>query len=106
MAIAQSTAIDKFDVQYFDSVIESKGISVSLIISDNIYSSHVLPEDEIKRQLVHKLAEAILEKQLCEFTMIPNTVDYSKVFRVRAYLTPKEQCKILRQAVPNTIKKY
>ena len=97
---------NNFDVQYFDSAIESKGISVSLIISEDIYSSHVLPDDEIKRQLVHKLAEAILEKQLCEFTMIPNTADYSKVFRVRAYLTPKEQCKILRQATKIPTGKY
>jgi len=97
---------NNFDVQYFDSAIESKGIAISLTISDGIYSSQMLPDDEIKRQLVHKLAEAILEKQLCEFTMIPNTVDDTKVFRVRAYLTPKEQCKILRQAVQNTIKKY
>lgn len=87
---------DMFTTEFFDSVIQTQGIKINLVLNEY----EAMSEDYIKRQLASKLAEAIIEKQLCEFTMIPNQLDFSKMYMIRAYLTPREQCKILRQAKP------
>ena len=83
----------ELDVEYFDSVIQSKGIVITHIVRDEL---KFIPENEIKLVLARKLASAIVEKELCEFTRMYDPSDMQTVYRVRAYLTPKEECKILR----------
>lgn len=82
-------------IEYFDSIVESKGIVITHVSRDQFVQ---MPESAIKAELAHKLATAIIENQLCEFTKVPDLNNMSTVYRVRAYLTPKEQCKIIRQA--------
>ena len=83
----------EFNVEYFDSVIQSKGIVITHTVRDEL---KFIPESEIKIALARKLANAIVEKELCEFTRMYDPSDMQTVYRVRAYLTPKEECKILR----------
>ena len=53
---------------------------------------------QIKSQLVHQMAEYMLENNLVEFTYYQNAMDFSTTIAVRAYIAPNDQVKILRLA--------
>jgi hypothetical protein len=52
----------------------------------------------IKKSLIDQLASHILENKLAEFTMTEDHARATRTFRVRAYLAPNDQVKILRTA--------
>ena len=52
----------------------------------------------VKSELIHKMAEFILENNLVEFTYHDNPMDNSRQIAVRAYLAPNDQVRILRLA--------
>jgi hypothetical protein len=52
----------------------------------------------VKSNLIHQMAQFILENNLVEFTYYDNPVDQSRHVAVRAYLAPNDQIKILRVA--------
>lgn len=53
----------------------------------------------LKSELVHQMAEFMLEKNLVEFTYQKNPLDYSLTIAIRAYLAPNDQVKILRSVI-------
>ena len=54
--------------------------------------------DKLKSELIHQMAEFMLENNLVEFTYYDNPIDLSRQVAVRAYLAPSDQVKILRMA--------
>ena len=54
-------------------------------------------ESIIKQELCKRMVEAILENKLAEFTMQENPVDMSKMYRVRCFLTPDEDVRLIRK---------
>jgi hypothetical protein len=52
----------------------------------------------IKKSLVDQMANYMLENKLAEFTMTEDHARATRTFRVRAYLAPNDQVKILRTA--------
>jgi tyrosine-protein phosphatase YwqE len=55
-------------------------------------------KERIKESLIQQLARYILENKLVEFTMVEDHARATRTFRVRAYLAPNDQVKILRTA--------
>ena len=55
-------------------------------------------KEKIKESLIQQLARYILENKLAEFTMAEDHGRGTRTFRVRAYLAPNDQVKILRTA--------
>lgn len=54
--------------------------------------------DRVKSELIHQMAQYILENQLVEFTQQDDPLTFRKHIAVRAYLAPNDQVKILRLA--------
>lgn len=52
----------------------------------------------IKSQLIHQMAEFMLENNLVEFTQQKDPLMFNTTIMVRAYLAPSDQVKILRLA--------
>jgi hypothetical protein len=52
----------------------------------------------IKKSLIDQMASYMLENKLAEFTMTEDHARGTRTFRVRAYLAPNDQVKILRTA--------
>lgn len=52
----------------------------------------------IKTELAMQLATYMIEKNLLEFTKFMDPVAYTTTIRLRAYLAPNDQVKILRLA--------
>jgi hypothetical protein len=55
-------------------------------------------KEEIKKRLLMEMLEYMLENKLVEFTMVEDHARATRTFRVRAYLAPNDQVKILRTA--------
>lgn len=53
-------------------------------------------EAKLKQDLVEHLVNYILEQKLVEFTKVRDPVSLDEIIRVRAYLAPDDQVKILR----------
>lgn len=53
-------------------------------------------EHRIKEELANSLAKFILENKLAEFTMQEDNNNMSKRYRVRCFLTPDEQVRLIR----------
>lgn len=53
---------------------------------------------KIKSDLIHQMAEFMLENNLVEFTYHDDPITLSRQIVVRAYLAPNDQVKILRVA--------
>jgi hypothetical protein len=54
-------------------------------------------ENIIKESLCKGMVNFILENKLVEFTMLENVVDMSKTYRVRCFLTPDEDVRLIRK---------
>lgn len=54
-------------------------------------------ETFIKEKLVELLAKEIMNKKLCEFTKEHVASEDTNIFRARAFLTPDNQVRILRE---------
>ena len=52
----------------------------------------------VKKELIHQIAEFMLENNLVEFTQYKDPVLFHTHIAVRAYLAPNDQVKILRLA--------
>ena len=54
--------------------------------------------DRLKSDLIHQMAQFILENKLVEFTHYDDPITFDRQVAVRAYLAPNDQIKILRIA--------
>ena len=55
-------------------------------------------KERIKESLIQQMAKYMLENKLAEFTVHEDHARGTRTFRVRAYLAPNDQVKILRTA--------
>jgi hypothetical protein len=53
---------------------------------------------ELKENLLYQMVDYILKENLAEFTMVEDPANAMRKYRVRAYLAPNDQVKILRTA--------
>jgi hypothetical protein len=81
-----------------DYVIGGKMVVGQVVISGSDFSMLASTKDEIKRRLLAQMMEFILENKLAEFTMSEDHARDTRTFRVRAYLAPNDQVKVLRTA--------
>lgn len=104
MAIPQSVLESKdivFDTQNHP-MIQGKMV-VGRVIIDNYSLNHMLCQDEGKSELVFKsklateMAYYMIENKLVEFTKQKDVSRQQTIVSVRAFLTPDEQVRILRQ---------
>ena len=51
----------------------------------------------IKENLLKRLVNHMLENKLAEFTVTDDPVGASKLYRVRCFVTPDEQVRLIRQ---------
>lgn len=85
----------------YDYVIGGKMV-VGKAILDESYSQLMNTDqearDRVKSDLIHQMAQFILENKLVEFTQQDDPLTFRKHIAVRAYLAPNDQVKILRLA--------
>lgn len=90
------------EFQAYDYVIGGKMVVGKAIMSDSyklmIEDGDVDAKKRLKSDLIHQMAEFMLENNLVEFTYYDNPIDFSRQVAVRAYLAPSDQVKILRLA--------
>jgi hypothetical protein len=84
-----------------DYIIGGKMVVGRTILDDSY--SHLMNTDQeardrVKSELIHQMAQYILENQLVEFTQQDDPLTFRKHIAVRAYLAPNDQVKILRLA--------
>jgi phosphoenolpyruvate synthase/pyruvate phosphate dikinase len=56
-----------------------------------------LNDDEIKKEMASKLAQEIMKNSLCEFTKFIDAQTMQTTYRARAFLTPNDQVRLLRE---------
>lgn len=76
---------------------ESVTVFVKMNTSEITQGKNVDFETFIKEKLVELLAKEIAEKKLCEFTKEYIASEDTNIFRARAFLTPNDQVKLLRE---------
>ena len=69
----------------------------TVILSEMLHLPTGQVENFIKESLCKGMVNFILENKLAEFTMLENPVDMSKTYRVRCFLTPDEDVRLIRK---------
>ncbi len=85
----------------YDYAIGGKMVVGKTVLSDD-YNELVRTDRDarlrVKKELIHQMAEFILENNLVEFTQYKDPILFHTHVAVRAYLAPNDQVKILRVA--------
>jgi hypothetical protein len=85
----------------YDYAIGGKMVVGKTVLSDD-YNELVKTDRDarlrVKKELIHQMAEFILENNLVEFTQYKDPILFHTHVAVRAYLAPNDQVKILRVA--------
>lgn len=82
-----------------DIAIGGKLITLSLEVSQFDAILHMNEEawrNSIKQTLAVKLATAMIQNNMCEFTTIEDPSSLNRKFNIRCYLAPNDQVKLLR----------
>ena len=85
----------------YDYVIGGKMVVGSAELTaeySNLMQSDYESRQQIKQYLIQQMAQYILENNLVEFTQLDDPITFTKRIKVRAYLAPNDQVKILRVA--------
>lgn len=83
---------------------EDLAIGGKMIIGSHVVSAETLMRIQseaeysqyVKENLARKLAEAMIENKLLEFTTGEDPINQTKMVRVRGYMAPDSQVKLLR----------
>ena len=93
---------DDFTFQTYDYAIGGKMVVGRVTISETfrmmIDDGDKEATKKIKYDLIHQMAEFMLENNLVEFTYHDDPITLNRNVLVRAYLAPNDQVKILRVA--------
>ena len=68
----------------------------TLSLGQSLQNSDAQINHLIKEELAKSMAKFILENSLAEFTMREDHLNMAKEYRVRCYLTPDEQVRLIR----------
>jgi len=93
--------LDDINFEFEDFAIGGKLLVGSIVIRDDKYYQFQGGPDFkefIKMELATEMAKEMIEKGLVEFTVSDDIMRQSKMVRVRAYLAPNDQVKVLRMA--------
>ena len=93
--------LDGINFEFEDFAIGGKLLVGSIVISDQKYHDFDSEPDfreYIKMALATEMAKEMIAKGLVEFTVSDDIMRQSKMVRVRAYLAPNDQVKVLRMA--------
>lgn len=85
---------DMIDLKTKDFTIGGKLIVSKLTIDE--WQQDRYASTDIKRMLLDKIVQFILDNNLAEFTKIPDMYNGGTTYISRVYLAPNEQVKILR----------
>jgi hypothetical protein len=89
------------NVKYIDTPIQGHLVQASITIADEKIQSLLLDDGKmtIKKQLVHMLAEALLDKRMVAFTKIDDPVHLTTTFYARGFLVSDDKVKLIRTLV-------
>lgn len=90
---------DDLDITYKDLPIKGKLVTGTLTV--NTYDTIAMGKDAFKENLLRQLVDVMLKDGLVEFTKVENPSDLSTTFRVRCYLAPDSDVKVLRMHYAN-----
>jgi hypothetical protein len=83
------------DVKVYDYPIQGK-----MVVAQCQISEHKLVTDEIKDQirnnLIHQIADFILQNKLVEFTQMKDPMSFDTHVKARCFITPDSNVRILR----------
>lgn len=83
------------DVKVYDYPIQGK-----MVVAQCQISEHKLVTDEIKDQirnnLIHQIADYILQNKLVEFTQIKDPTSFDTLVKARCFIAPDTNVRILR----------
>jgi hypothetical protein len=85
------------DIKTYDYAIGGKMVVAKCIISEDTLLTDDR-KDAVRTQLIHQIADYILQNKLVEFTQNRDPVSLNTAVRARCYLAPNDQIKILRTA--------
>lgn len=85
------------NIEYEDFAIGGKLISVYTTIPDDLFNTVTVNRDRARQIIVERMAETILQNNLCVTTTDTDHRTMSKVLIVRAYLAPNDQVRLLRK---------
>lgn len=87
--------------EVYDYAIGGKSVICTYVMTPDAVAameSETHYKDHVKKRLVEQLAAHILEEKLCEFTQMSDPARGTKTIKLRVYLAPNDQVKILRTA--------
>jgi len=82
---------------YAFETIKGEMLTVKMEISEWEFNNSMIPKPEIKKKLALMIAEELLERKNVEFTYQKNHNNGNISVRVRCYVVPDDQVKILRE---------
>lgn len=88
-----------FDVNFTDYAIGGKLVHVRLVVSDIErieFQNSCRFREEMKDKLAMMLVKHMLEKNLIEFTHLPDMATGDDILHARCYLAPDAQVKVMR----------
>lgn len=92
--------LDDIEFNIKEYPIGGKMVTGKCFVTDAQYMSISIPDKElklaIKKDLAKQLAIHLIENKLVEFTMMQDSVDMSRTYQVRCFVTPDDQIRILR----------
>jgi len=77
--------------------IKGEMLTVKMEISEWEFENSMIPKPEIKKKLALMIAEELLERKNVEFTYQKNRATNNISVRVRCYVVPDDQVKLLRE---------
>ena len=86
------------DIKYIDTPIQGHLVKASITLSTNELISYIDAE-EIKKQLVHKLAAGLIDKKMIAFTKIDDPVHLTTTFYARGFLVSDDKVRLIRTIV-------
>lgn len=94
--------MSKPEFQSYDYPIGGKMVVAQATMSEDfttmLQNGNVDAVLQVKTKLIHEMAAYILENNLVEFTHQDNPLTFMRTIRVRAYLAPNGDIKLLRTA--------
>lgn len=80
-----------------EHIIQGAPVKVYITMPENGDAARPNVEDFVKEKLADLLAKEILKNKLCEFTKEIDANRFNVIYRARAFLTPNDQVRLLRE---------
>jgi hypothetical protein len=106
MAKMANNFLEDFKFEFEDYAIGGKMITGTFTVTAEMMvqiRSDAEFAEYVKMQMANRLAEAMVDNKLLEFTMQEDYTHQQKHVRVRGFMTPNEQVKILRMHRPSKL---